>query len=161
MGGGGRSKGCWGGMGSPEEMGQPGRMGTQLGWDTQECGAPRQDWALRRYRAARGGWGAPSPFPCSLGEGCRAAERQHLCLQGKEGVNWLRIPPSLLNSLIHFLCSYFFLSLSSSLSCRLIKNSLSLKVFVSKQLRCQLGAKQWIFMVFKCDSAVGAKGRAS
>lgn len=74
----------------------------------------------------------------------RAAElqRQHLCLQGKEGVNWIRIPPSLLNSLIHFLCSYFFLSLSSSLSCRLIKNSLSLKVFVSKQLRCQLGAKQ-------------------
>lgn len=110
--------GCLGGMGLQSGMEHPGGMGCP------------------------GGMGYSLSMPCSLGEGCRAAERQCLWLQSREGVNWIRVPPSLLNSLIHFLCSYFFLSLSSSLSCRLIKNSLSLKVFVSKQLSCQLGAKQ-------------------
>lgn len=125
----------------------PRARGIGVGWDS------RGEWALRKDGMPRdmglqggmehpGGMGCPSSIPCSLGEGCRAAERQRLWLQRSEGVNWIRVPPSLLNSLVHFLCSYFFLSLSSSLSCRLIKNSLSLKVFVSKQLSCQLGAKQ-------------------
>lgn len=102
-------------------MGWPGGKGTQ--------GVP-------------GAWGAPSPSLQPWGGLCRYRERSWT--QRREGVNRIRVfpPPPLLNSLIHFLCSYFFLSLSSSLSCRLIKNSLSLKVFVSKQLSCQLGAKR-------------------
>ena len=115
--------------GHSTRMGYPGIWGSKVGLSTQEV------------------WDCPEEIGCPFsillqpGRG-RQSCRHHLCLHGKEGVNWIRIPPSLLNSLIHFLCSYFFLSLSSSLSCRLIKNSLSLKVFVSKQLRCQLGAKQ-------------------
>lgn len=122
------------------EYGKSGGMGRlgrpAAGWDGAEEGKGSLRWGV-----GCGGMGCPLSIPCSPGEGCTAAEMR-LQPQRREGVNWMWVPPSLLNSLIHFLCSYFFLSLSSSLSCRLIKNSLSLKVFVSKQLSCQLGAKQ-------------------
>lgn len=101
-------------------------------------------WVGPGERALRGcqGHGVPLLHPCSPGEGCADTESARGRRGGKGLTGFGYPPPPLLNSLIHFHCSYFFLSLSSSLSCRLIKNSLSLKVFVSKQLSCQLGAKR-------------------
>jgi len=126
-------------MGQLEETrqlvnGQSGGMGCLRAWGS------RTGWSTQEERGVQEGWGVPSPS-CSLGEGCRAAERQRLWLQSREGVNWIQYPPSLLNSLINFLCSYFFLSLSSSLSCRLIKNSLSLKVFCVKTAQLPAGCQ--------------------
>lgn len=107
------------------------------GAKSQACWSQWDGW-LRGCQ----GHGVLLLHPCSPGVGCTATESARGHRGGKGLTGFEYPPPPPLNSLIHFLCSYFFLSLSSSLSCRLIKNSLSLKVFVSKQLSCQLGAKR-------------------
>lgn len=65
--------------GKAGEIGCPGQVAS--GWDGQPT-----EWGTQE------GWGLPSP---SLAACKRAAElqRQHFWLQGREGVNWIQIPP--------------------------------------------------------------------